>query len=249
MRARRHQAGGTARRHDFFERRRFRGSGGFPAGSRRRNAQGRRALHRRRGAAGLRPHRRADVGIPAPRRRARHRHSRKAHGQWSSDRPAWWRVPRSWRSSAKGCAISTPSAATPFRPRSAWRCSTSSSAKVLWRMPRRSEVICRDGIEESGERLTDHRRHPRRRACSSAWRWCAIGERESLLPRRRLASSTDCALGDVLISAAGSCRERPQDPAAAGVLERQRRSLPHNARRRSCRNRRRIELGGSGAKS
>ena len=45
---------------------------------------------------------------------------------------------------------------------------------------------------------------------------------------------------NVLISAAGHVRECPQDPAAAGVLERERRSLSHNARRRSCRNQRRM---------
>ena len=54
---------------------------------RRRGARGRRPVHRRRGPVRLRPARRRPVGLPAPRRRPRHRHARQADGQRASRSP------------------------------------------------------------------------------------------------------------------------------------------------------------------
>ena len=52
----------------------------------RRGARGGRAVHRRRGPARVRPHRRGDVGLPAPRHRARPGRHGQADGQRHADR-------------------------------------------------------------------------------------------------------------------------------------------------------------------
>ena len=67
----------------------------------------------------------ADVGFPAPRRRARHRHARQADGQRSSGCRRWWREPEILAAVRRSASdTSTPSAETRFRPRSAWPSST-----------------------------------------------------------------------------------------------------------------------------
>ena len=83
------------------------------------------AVHRRRGAGRLRPHRRRDVGLPAPRHRARPRHHGQADGQRPCRSPASRRAPSC--SSAFGHEVryfNTFGGNSVAIAAAAWRCST-----------------------------------------------------------------------------------------------------------------------------
>ena len=84
-RGRRPRAGAPDLRRRLLERRHLRGATRLPSRGLRARPRRGCALPRRRGAGRVRPRRRGVLGLRAGRRRARHRHARKADGERASD--------------------------------------------------------------------------------------------------------------------------------------------------------------------
>ena len=111
-------------RRRLLERRHLRRATGLPPDRLRTSAGRRRALHRRRGAGGVRPRRRAVLGVRPGRRRPRHRHPRQADGQRAPDGRRRSRRRRSLPSSPRAGTSSRPSPDRRSPLRSAPPCST-----------------------------------------------------------------------------------------------------------------------------
>ena len=140
----------------------------LPGGLRHR-PRARRALHRRRSANRLRPHRRPLLGLPELGRHARHRHHGQGHRQRRAarrgDHPA-----RDRRGAHASGSTSTPSAATRSPWPAGWRCSTSSTRTDCRRTPawsaagsRRASRSCRRRHRLVGD-VRGHGADARRRA-------------------------------------------------------------------------------------
>ncbi len=130
LKAAERQAGRLPVREPAVLRRPDRAAARLPRRRVRPRARRRRGLHRRRGPGGLRPRRRALLGLRDAGRRARHRHDGQAHRQRPSARRPSSRRPRSRPPSPTAWSTSTPSAATPSPARSAWPSSTSSATSA-----------------------------------------------------------------------------------------------------------------------
>ena len=220
---------------DLRQRRPARRAARLHAARRRDRARRRRPGDRRRGPGRLLPHRPL-VGLRGHRLHARHRRHRQADGQ----RPAAGAPPpraQSWSTaSARPRAISTPSPRARCRRRSAWPCSTSSSATAWARMSRSGRRVPEVGAGRAQGPLRLDRRRARPRA---------VRRRRDCQGRRGPTPDADGAIEIVnrlkdkgfLTSNAGAYRQRAEDPAAAGLRAEACRGLPRRLRRDDRRDR------------
>ena len=189
---------------------------GFMARAAEIGAGGRRTRDRRRGPGRLLPHR-ALVGLRRRRLHARHRRDRQADGQRPAARGHGRQQGPGRRVPGARRAISIPLPRVRCRRRSAWRCSTSSSATDCARTSRASGASLKAALDRAQEEVRLHRRRARPRA---------VHRRRDGEGRQR-ARTPDYRPGDRGRQQAQGpglphqqCRrlpERRQDPAAAGL--------------------------------
>ena len=180
----------------------------------------RRALHRRRGAVGVLPHRRGNVGIPIFESRARHRRARQADRRRPSDRRGDHDAAIAAKFAAKFSYFNT------FGGNPVSAAVGMAVLDVLEREGIQQNVIAAGKVLEPGlARLAA--KYPL--DCGRARQGTFLGARDRARPRdaragrrRGRPDHEPAARGRIPARAHGRVRQRHQDPAAAGLYAGQR---------------------------